>query len=95
MGLLTQHVIKVHFKGISLNLPHPVAYGLHKIIISTKRKKKDKKIKDVEAAKTVLSALSKDDRQLLKEIFETLTKNEKRAIRDVIESDLLLRDFFQ
>ncbi len=95
MSLLSQNVIKVSFKGITLNMPHPAAYGLHKIIISTKRKKKEKTIKDLAAAREVLSALSQKDRQVLKKLHDNLTRNEKKTVSEVLKKDSQLQDILE
>ena len=95
MWLLTQNVIQLSYKGIRLNIPHPAAYGLHKFIIAAKRKNKEKQTKDREQAKTILGALSKSDRQMLKQIYQKLSKKEQKAIVSILKGEPLLNEFLE
>lgn len=95
MWLLTQFVIQASYQGIPLNLPHPGAYALHKLIISTKRRDKEKQAKDREQASAVLLALSDEDRALTKDILQKLSKNERKAVLEAVEHELLIRDVFK
>ena len=90
MWLLTQNVIQVTYAGIPIQVPHPAAYGLHKLIIAARRKNQDKQAKDREQARTVLTVLSKQDQGRLNEIYQRLSAKERKVVRAEFEQDPLL-----
>jgi hypothetical protein len=47
LDLLIQETIKVQIEGIELSLPHPANFAFHKLIISQRRLKEEKAIKDL------------------------------------------------
>lgn len=55
----------------------------------------EKRTKDLAAAKEVLAALSKEDRQVLKQLYDNLTKNEKKAVSEVLKKDSDLQDILE
>ena len=72
--------------GINVQIPRPASFALHKLLISAKRKKADKKAKDIEQALLVLDAINMEDVVKIyggfpvpwkKSIINTLKKNEK------------------
>ena len=54
LELLESDKIIVDFNGLKVTLPHPVNFGLHKIVVSSRRKSAEKKAKDIEAELEVL-----------------------------------------
>lgn len=57
LNLLTEETITVEIDGIKVNLPHPVNFALHKVMVSQKRPKKDKAARDLESVKRILNML--------------------------------------
>ena len=51
LDLIQSHVMKTSYNGISINVPEPTAYVLHKFIVSNRRKKLFKQEKDIETAR--------------------------------------------
>lgn len=47
--------------GINVQIPSPASFAQHKLLISEKRKKADKKAKDIEQALLVLDAINMKD----------------------------------
>ncbi len=73
LELLAQDTIQVKAKDISLTLPHPANFALHKLIVAGRRRQKDKAAKDREAGLKVLKALiEKREIARVKGVFSSL-----------------------
>ncbi len=73
LELLAQNTIQVKAKDISLTLPHPANFALHKLIVAGRRRQKDKAAKDREAGLKVLKALiEKREIVRVKGVFSSL-----------------------
>ena len=74
--------------GLRVNVPHPVAFSLHKLFVSTRRKEKGKAVRDRELSFRILSALSNSItlEEVLK-IWESFTAKEKKAIVEVVRGE--------
>lgn len=72
-------------KGISLFVPQPAAYVIHKILIKSKRSKQNKANKDMRSVKNLFEHIQKNSHQrlLFKKIISHLSKKE-RKIFDLI-----------
>lgn len=86
--VLTTHTIKVKEDGFSLRLPHPLAFALHKLFVSSRRKEKGKAIRDKEMALRILSAAQMtgktDDAS---SIWTSFTKKEQTIIVNVLRKE--------
>jgi hypothetical protein len=82
MKMLQDYKFSMTHKGVSVWLPEPEAYTLHKIIISSKRKDPAKKEKDLMAAKSIgeLCLNYENRRERLKTIYVHLPKKWQRTI---------------
>jgi len=82
MKMLQDYKISMTYKGVTVCLPEPEAYTLHKILISFKRKDPAKKEKDLMAAKSIgeLCLEYETRRQRLKTIYTHLPKKWQRTI---------------
>lgn len=83
LNLLQDYIIKIKYKDITIKVPEPSAYVLHKFIISQRRIKKEKEIKDLESARSIGEFLLQDkkQRQKLKTIFNLLPKKWQKKIK--------------
>jgi len=73
LELLAQDTIQVKAKDITLTLPHPANFALHKLIVASRRRQKDKAAKDREAGLKVLKALiEKREIVRVKGVFSSL-----------------------
>ncbi len=91
MSLLIHHTIQCNYEELQLTLPHPAAYGVHKLIISSRRLNQTKVEKDREQAEAVLTALTKpEDLDLLKQILKESSKKEKKSISESLKERPLL-----
>jgi len=82
MKMLQDYKISMTHEGVTVWLPEPEAYTLHKILISLKRKDPAKKEKDLMAAKNIGELCLDYDtrRQRLKTIYAHLPKKWQRTI---------------
>jgi len=63
LNILQDYVTEINFKGISVKVPEPAAYALHKFIIARRRVKREKAQKDLLAAKEIAEFLIQNDDQ--------------------------------
>lgn len=59
VDMLFKNSIKLVEQGVMVNLPNPAAFAFHKLLISGRRKKKDKQAKDIEQALAILDSFPK------------------------------------
>jgi hypothetical protein len=87
MKMLQDYKFSMSHKGLTLWLPEPEAYTLHKILISLKRKDPAKKEKDLMAAISIGELCLDDEtrRQRLKTIYAQLPKKWQRTIAGVLK----------
>ena len=87
MKMLQDYKFSMTHNGLTLWLPEPEAYTLHKILISFKRKDPAKKEKDLMAAKSIgelcLDYETRGER--LKIIYAQLPKKWQRTISGVLK----------
>lgn len=57
MDIANDSAIRLEFEGISLRVPHPAAFALHKLIIVPRRKDESKAVRDVGSAVEILTLL--------------------------------------
>jgi hypothetical protein len=63
LDLIQSYIMKTVYNGISINVPEPTAYVLHKFIISGRRKKSFKREKDIETARQLGEYLLEQEKQ--------------------------------
>jgi len=86
LNLLTAKLINVMFEGIRISLPHPALFALHKLIVSDRRVRKDKKAKDLDTAIRIIRALlDKDEANKLKFFFMSFTPKLRNRIIVVLK----------
>ncbi len=85
LSMLWREPIEVDVDGVPLKLPHPADYCLHKLIIQSKRKKADKKEKDLESAFSVLESLLREKRtDSILNAFQKLFPKEKKKVLETL-----------
>jgi hypothetical protein len=81
LSLLSENIIKIKIDNFYINLPHPVNFAFHKIIISNKRKIKEKVQKDLITAQQILNDFIKNgDEKTIKDVYSTLFPKWKKKI---------------
>ncbi len=88
LELLEENAITVTFNGLEINVPHPVNFGLHKLIISQRRRNEDKRLKDLGAALSVLNLhIERKGGDELIEVFERISQKQRRKILKLLEEE--------
>jgi len=83
LEFLGVHVIHVEVGSMSLTLPHPAAFALHKLLVSSRRVSSAKRAKDLDAAMRVLAALlEKGQADLVRNIFASMPRRWQTRIRE-------------
>ena len=81
MELLAEDTIRVNADDISITMPHPANFALHKLIISHRRRDKEKSARDRESAVTVLNGLiRKKEEAIVIRIFDSVPKKWRQTI---------------
>ena len=88
LDLLERDAIIVEFSGMTVNLPHPVNFGLHKIMVSTRRTNVDKKVKDIQAGLEVLRlCVDNMDGKKITELFRNIPRKQRKRIIQSFEDN--------
>lgn len=89
LELLAQDTIDLKIEGVSLILPHPANFGLHKLIIASRRRLKDKSNKDREAGLNILRTLTaKKEENLIRKVFDSIpSKWQKTILNELQDAD--------
>ncbi|MBP7735384.1 MAG: hypothetical protein KA369_05360 [Spirochaetes bacterium] len=85
VDLLQDHTIIIPYNNYPVRVPEPSAFVLHKLQVSARRSKKEKKVKDLETATGLGDYLATHEDQVdkVKEIFRNLPGKWKREILEV------------
>ncbi len=85
--LLQKYVIPIQYKNLTIHVPEPAVFVLHKFQVSQTRKKKEKEEKDIEAATELGNYLILLDEQnmRLSEIYYSLPGKWQKDILKVIK----------
>ena len=85
MKVAAWNYITVNYKGYEVNVPSPASYSLQKLLIN-KERSEDKRIKDIDAVRYVLSyvASSQKYKNEFVESYNNAPKKWKKAIRETM-----------
>lgn len=88
LNLLQSNTMKIKYKNVEVRIPEPSAYVLHKFIIFERRTKKDKKIRDLQAAKDIGEFLlqNKKQKKKLQDIFTSLPRKWQATIKNNLKN---------
>lgn len=85
LDYLLQNTICIEAEGLNINVPHPAAFALHKLIISARRTKEEKLLKDRKEALAVLTALvRKGDECEIKSMLDRMPSRWRKRVIDVL-----------
>lgn len=85
LDLLEENTIEVIFNGIKIIVPHPVNFGLHKLIISNRRKNEEKSIKDLQAGLSVLNlCVENKEEEKIQEVFKHILQKQQKGIIELL-----------
>jgi hypothetical protein len=87
LDLLQGNTIKTSYSGISINVPEPAAYVLHKFILSERRKNQFKRDKDIETARQLGEYLLglENQRQKMQNIYMGMPGKWKKNLMRIIK----------
>ncbi len=85
LDYLLQNTIRIEAEGLKINVPHPAAFALHKLIISARRTKEEKLVKDRKEALAILTALvRKGDAGEIRKMFEKMPTGWRKKVLDAL-----------
>jgi len=87
LDLIQSHTMKASYNGISINVPEPTAYVLHKFIVSDRRKKPFKREKDIETARQLGEYLldQESQRNKMREIYLSMPEKWKKDLIKIVK----------
>jgi hypothetical protein len=82
LSILEDYTIEVSHSGVTVRLPEPAAYVLHKFIIARRRSKREKEERDLLAAKEIGEFILKEEMQQarLRKIFTEWPRKWQRKV---------------
>jgi hypothetical protein len=87
LDLIQSYTMKISYNGISINVPEPTAYVLHKFIVSDRRKKQFKREKDIETARQLGEYLldQESQRNKMREIYLSMPEKWKKDLIKIVK----------
>jgi hypothetical protein len=94
LGFLAENTITTKVGTLTITLPHPANFALHKLLVMTRRPTAEKQMKDKEAAIRILTALfNKGLADIVREKFHTMPRRwqgtVKKQLTDITEKNIL------
>ena len=94
LEFLSQNTIKSKVGSITIALPHPANFALHKLLVMSRRPKAEKQAKDKDAAIRILNALiDSEQSNTIKDAFQSMPKRwqetVKKQLTDITEKKIL------
>ncbi len=94
LDFLARKTITTKVADVTITLPHPANFALHKLLILTRRSAPEKQMKDKEGAVRILKALIDNDQgNLINEVFHTMPRRwqgiVKKQLTDLDEKKIL------
>lgn len=91
---LAQNTITTKVEGLTVTLPHPVNFALHKLLVLTRRPTQEKQVKDKEATVGILQVLiDKGQDNLITKVFHTMPRRwqgkVKKQLTDLVDKKIL------
>jgi hypothetical protein len=88
LDFLVENSMKFKINDLTLNLPHPAAFAIHKLIISSRRPREEKKVKErEEAVRVIKSLIAKREEETVNRLFNSMPRKWRtKVIRSLEES---------
>ena len=88
LNFLTVHIIHLRCGDLTIQVPHPANFALHKFIIFQRRKHPEKINKDKEMASRILSSLMvKGEKETIRKVFDSTPKKWQEKILAGLEKN--------
>jgi hypothetical protein len=86
LDFLAQNTIQTKVEGISITMPHPANFALHKLIILQRKREPEKVLKDKESVIKILKALiEKAEQDFIRNIFSSMPQKWQKKVEKGIE----------
>jgi hypothetical protein len=86
LNFLTANTIEVKVGNVTVILPHPANFALHKLIVSQRRKTGDKTVKDRDSAIKILNALIEKGEELtIRKVFNSVPQGWRKKVLKGLE----------
>ena len=86
MDIANDSAINLEHEGITIRVPHPAAFALHKLIIVSRRKNEAKALRDTSSAVEILTLLIRaGDTEMLHDLLAGFPRTWKKTIYRVLE----------
>jgi hypothetical protein len=88
MNIPLAHHMTVHYQDLTINIPEPEAFALHKLIVSQRRRKSDKRDKDIEAARGMFQFFKGKEQHIrrLHQIIDEMPKGWQKKISEALKA---------
>ena len=86
MDIAEDSAIRIEKEGVSIRVPHPAAFALHKLLVVSRRTEAAKAERDLAAAVSILNLLlAKDDTLVLRDLLRRFPKTWIKTIYQTLE----------
>jgi len=86
LDFLVENTIWTESEGLKIKIPHPAAFGLHKLIISKRRKTEEKLSKEMREALDILNALlGQGESNKIKAMFNRMPLSWRKKVLNVLK----------
>lgn len=94
LDFLAQNTITATAENITVTLPHPANFALHKLLVMGRRQIPEKQLKDKQAAVIILNALiEKGQGALVREVFDSMPRRWqgkiKKQLTEITDREIL------
>lgn len=90
MGIALMMIVRLRFGNVPINVPHPAAFALHKILVAPRRRNAEKKRKDLDTAVMVLDLLTKKgELQIVRDLLAKFPPTWKKCILTTLRKEHL------
>lgn len=88
MNIPLAYPMTVQYKGLTLRIPEPEAFALHKLIVSQRRLKPEKRAKDIETAKGMFQFFKGKEQHIkrLHQIISEMPKGWQKKINEALKA---------
>ena len=86
VNMLVSYPLLLEVGGYTINVPEPEIYVLHKTLISSKRKKTEKREKDIQSVRSLIPHINKERMRV---IFHKLPTKQQKVIKRVSDDNFL------
>lgn len=85
MDVALMKPIELMFEDISIRVPHPACFALHKLLVAPRRKEAFKRERDIEIAVELLNLLfDRNDQPILKEVFRQFPESWRKTVLKIL-----------